>query len=91
IIGRKEEFKYGPRIIDIDLLFFNNLVINKPLIQIPHPQIPHRKFVLKPLSEIAPLLIHPINNTPIITLLKNCSDNGLVRKLNDNSLKKYIN
>lgn len=74
-MGRKdksEDIGYADRIIDIDILFYNNLIINNSsTLIIPHPHIQERDFVLKPLSEIAPDLIHPIFNKSIEELLNN--------------------
>src|SRR6476620_6638289 len=59
-LGRKREQRYGPRTIDIDILFFNDAVIDLPGLHIPHPRIQERRFVLEPLAEIAPQKIHPV-------------------------------
>ncbi len=68
-LGRRESKRWGPRIIDIDILFYNNLVINTPELEIPHSGIKDREFVLKPLSEIAPDKIHPVLKRSIKNLL----------------------
>lgn len=60
LLGRKRDIPWGPRTIDIDILLFEDMVINKPLIKIPHPEMHKRKFVLQPLAEIAPDVIHPV-------------------------------
>jgi 2-amino-4-hydroxy-6-hydroxymethyldihydropteridine diphosphokinase len=60
ILGRKETFRFGPRLIDIDILFFDDLVIKTPKLTIPHPRIAERAFVLVPLAEIAPEFYHPV-------------------------------
>jgi 2-amino-4-hydroxy-6-hydroxymethyldihydropteridine diphosphokinase len=59
-IGREETVRWGPRIIDLDILFYDDIVVNSPELVIPHPHIQDRIFVLKPLSEIAPDKIHPV-------------------------------
>ena len=59
LMGRERKEKYGPRIIDIDILFFNDEIINQPGLIIPHPELQNRRFVLIPLSEIAPAFHHP--------------------------------
>lgn len=59
-MGRKREEKYGPRIIDIDILFYDAAVIHEPGLVIPHPEIQNRRFALEPMHEIAPNLEHPI-------------------------------
>jgi 2-amino-4-hydroxy-6-hydroxymethyldihydropteridine diphosphokinase len=59
-MGRQETFRFGPRIIDLDILFYDDLILDTPKLTIPHPRIAERAFVLIPLAEIAPDLIHPI-------------------------------
>ena len=71
---------YSSRIIDIDILFFNNLIINDKDLVIPHPFIERRRFVLEPLVEIAPELIHPCSGKSVELLLEECADSGVVRK-----------
>lgn len=58
-LGRQETFRFGPRLIDLDILFFDELVLDSPVLTIPHPHIAERAFVLVPLVEIAPDLRHP--------------------------------
>ncbi len=59
-MGRKETVRWGPRIIDLDILFYDDIVINMEHLHIPHPLLHKRDFVLLPLSEIAPDKIHPV-------------------------------
>lgn len=59
-IGRQDSFHWGPRIIDLDILLFNTLVLNEENLKIPHPFLHEREFVLRPLNEIAPDVIHPL-------------------------------
>src|SRR4030042_2077463 len=59
-MGRQETFRFGPRLIDLDILFYDDLVLGTPKLTIPHPRIIERAFVLIPLAEIAPDLYHPI-------------------------------
>jgi 2-amino-4-hydroxy-6-hydroxymethyldihydropteridine diphosphokinase len=73
-MGRRRAEKYGPRVIDIDILFFNNSIIREPGLSIPHPEIQHRRFALTPLEEIAPFLIHPVLHKTIRQLLAECTD-----------------
>ena len=67
-MGRVRKFKWGPRLIDLDILLFDNEIINEENLTIPHPFMHDRLFVLEPLSEIAPNIIHPIYNQSIINL-----------------------
>lgn len=78
-MGRVRTEKNAPRIIDIDILFFNNETINKPHLQIPHPQIQNRRFVLIPMNELSPALVHPVLNKSIGDLLAACNDRLEVR------------
>ena len=73
-VGRVRNEKWGERIIDIDILFFNDLIIEKEGICIPHVHLQSRKFVLIPLNEIAPRFIHPKYNKMISELLFECKD-----------------
>ena len=77
-LGRKRISKWRKRTIDIDILFYNNEIINTTKLNIPHPLIQQRKFVLIPLSEIAPNYIHPTLKKNISTLLSECKDNQKV-------------
>jgi 2-amino-4-hydroxy-6-hydroxymethyldihydropteridine diphosphokinase len=60
ILGRQETFRFGPRLIDLDILFYDDLVMETPKLTIPHPRIAERAFVVIPLAEIAPDLYHPV-------------------------------
>jgi 2-amino-4-hydroxy-6-hydroxymethyldihydropteridine diphosphokinase len=81
-LGRIRKEKWGARLIDIDILFFDNQHINEPDLKIPHPEIANRRFTLVPLAEIAPDLIHPLSEKKIIELLSECPDLLEVKKLN---------
>ncbi len=72
---------YADRLIDIDLLFYGELVLDHPGLKIPHPGIAQRKFVLQPLSDIAPDLVHPVNGLTVAEMLAQCQDPGEVRPL----------
>jgi 2-amino-4-hydroxy-6-hydroxymethyldihydropteridine diphosphokinase len=80
-MGRTRSEKYGARIIDIDIIFFNDEVIHEPALIIPHPQMHHRRFVLEPMSEIAPEFVHPVFLKKISTLLKECGDKLNVKRI----------
>ncbi len=77
---RKAE-RYCSRSIDIDILFYDDLVLREPQLELPHPRIIGRRFVLEPLAEIAPDLLHPVFCQTIIELLENCPDILKVKKL----------
>ena len=79
-MGRIRTIKNAPRIIDIDILFFNNEIINRSDLIVPHPEIQNRRFVLTPLYEIAPQMIHPVLNKTIEQLLSQCPDQLAVKK-----------
>ncbi len=73
-MGRVRTIKNAARIIDIDILFFNDEIINEPNLIVPHPQIINRRFVLMPLNELAPKMIHPVYQKSINELLQLCTD-----------------
>src|SRR5215203_4467098 len=81
-LGRKRQIKFGPRTIDIDILFFNDEIITQHRLKIPHPQIQDRRFVLVPLNEIAAEKIHPLFSKTISELLSECTDPLAVNKFN---------
>jgi len=68
-LGRQESFPNGPRLIDMDLLFYDDLVLNKPSLVIPHPRLHERGFVLLPLMDIAPNLVHPVQQKTVQELM----------------------
>lgn len=68
-LGRKASFRYGPRLIDIDILFYDDLVMASPDLVIPHPRLAERAFVLVPLADLAPEFPHPILGKTICELL----------------------
>ena len=73
-IGRNKEKKWYPREIDIDILFFENLIINSDNLFIPHPFIHKRNFVLKPLTDLIPDYLHPVLKKKVSTLYQNTPD-----------------
>jgi len=84
IFGRERSGSgYSSRTLDIDILFYDDLVLNQETLIIPHPRIQDRKFALVPLDEIAHELIHPVLRKTIRELLRNCSDSGDIRKLKE--------
>lgn len=80
-LGRVRQQKYGPRVIDIDILFYNNEIVDEADLKIPHPLLQHRNFALYPLNEIAPDWLHPVFQKNIQTLLKEVDDRLTVSKL----------
>jgi len=79
-MGRKRTLKLGPRIIDLDILLIDGLVLSTGLLTLPHPALPYRKFALLPLNEIASSLMHPILHKTIGHLLEECPDQLDVQK-----------
>lgn len=73
-LGRRQREHWGPREIDLDILLYENRVLDTPTLTLPHPQLHQRRFVLAPLCELAPDLIHPIFQRPLRELLENLSD-----------------
>ena len=73
---------YNPRTLDIDVLFFNDEIINYPNLIVPHPRLHLRNFVLMPLKEIAPHFLHPKLKKTITELLETCPDNCQVKSYN---------
>ena len=78
-VGRVDTEKWGPRVIDIDILFYGSEVIQAPELQVPHPYLPVRRFALLPMSEIAEDLMHPVLKKTIEELLKLCPDTSEVK------------
>jgi 2-amino-4-hydroxy-6-hydroxymethyldihydropteridine diphosphokinase len=77
-LGRTHTERWGPREIDLDILLYDGLVYNDASLQVPHPDLANRRFVLFPLKEIAPDLVHPVNGMTVSELLASCSDHGRV-------------
>lgn len=83
MMGRVRKEKLGPRVIDIDILFFDNEIHDHPFLKIPHPELQNRRFVLVPLAELNPEIQHPVLKKTIAELLEECPDNLEVKKFMD--------
>jgi 2-amino-4-hydroxy-6-hydroxymethyldihydropteridine diphosphokinase len=79
-LGRRRTVRWGPRTVDLDILLFGDLVVNQPDLIIPHPLMALRRFVLAPLVEIAPDLLHPVLNKTMIQLLGELQSSHTVMK-----------
>ncbi len=78
-LGRTSGPRYGPRVIDIDLLLYGRLIVNTPALTIPHPRIAERAFVLAPLAELAPTLTHPVLGETMVELLRRVPESDVER------------
>jgi 2-amino-4-hydroxy-6-hydroxymethyldihydropteridine diphosphokinase len=78
-MGRRRRVPRGPRLIDMDILFFGSSIIRMPDLEIPHPRLAQRRFVLVPLSELSPNLRHPVLNKTVAELLAETADRSQVR------------
>jgi 2-amino-4-hydroxy-6-hydroxymethyldihydropteridine diphosphokinase len=78
-LGRKASFQNGPRVIDIDILFYDDRVVNTPVLDIPHPHVHERGFVLLPLMDIAPDYVHPVKQRSVREMLAGCDLRGIVQ------------
>jgi 2-amino-4-hydroxy-6-hydroxymethyldihydropteridine diphosphokinase len=79
-LGRERSFANGPRVIDIDLVLFGDLIIDQTDVVVPHPRMHLRRFVLEPLCEIAPEIVHPALNKTCRELLASLEDESWVRR-----------
>ncbi len=82
-MGRTDSVRWGPRIIDIDILLYGNEIIHFTNLEVPHPFLHQRRFTLVPLHEIAADVIHPALNQSIRELLLHCTDNSSVKLFSD--------
>lgn len=80
-LGRDRDNRSGPRTIDLDILFYGDRVINEADLVVPHPRLHQRRFVLMPLSELDPLLVHPVRKRSVNQMLAETDDSSEVRLL----------
>jgi 2-amino-4-hydroxy-6-hydroxymethyldihydropteridine diphosphokinase len=81
-LGRvRKENRYSSRLIDIDILFYDSEIIDIPDLIVPHPRIQERRFALEPLREIMSDFVHPIIGKKISTILEECADNSIVKRI----------
>ena len=78
-LGRKESIPNGPRLIDLDILFYDDLVLYSAALTIPHPRLHERAFVLLPLMDLDPELVHPVNKKSVREMLASCNLEGIVK------------
>ena len=78
-LGRLKTVPWGPRVIDLDLLLYEDLVLSRPGLEVPHPYLSQRRFVLVPLAEIAAGLLHPASGRSVRRLLLDCADRSSVK------------
>jgi len=82
-LKRERARKWGPRTIDLDILFFNNEILSTERLELPHPRLHERAFVLRPLNEIAPLLLHPGENRRVFELLETAGEGEEIEYVSD--------
>ena len=78
--GRERKERWGPRTLDLDILYYGDQVIAESDLSIPHPRIAERKFILTPLAEIAPTFTDPASRKTMVALLEECTDNSHVNR-----------
>jgi len=78
-LGREKTVRWGPRLIDLDILFYDDLIIESPPLVIPHPRLHERAFVLVPLVDVAPEVVHPVFQMNVSNLLAKIDAQGISR------------
>jgi 2-amino-4-hydroxy-6-hydroxymethyldihydropteridine diphosphokinase len=87
-VGRTVHDHWGPREIDLDILYYGGEMLNETALQVPHPEISNRRFVLVPLKEIAAEFQDPLRHLTVEELLQQCSDTSSVRKTNQHLISQ---
>jgi 2-amino-4-hydroxy-6-hydroxymethyldihydropteridine diphosphokinase len=75
-VGRKPSVRFGPRILDLDIIFFDDRILDDPDLTIPHPRMHKRRFVLQPICDIDPQVFHPVLRLDVKTLLHRIAEDG---------------
>jgi 2-amino-4-hydroxy-6-hydroxymethyldihydropteridine diphosphokinase len=88
-LGRNEERRKGPRTLDLDLLLYDDRVIQEPDLTVPHPRLHQRRFVLTPLADVAPDWRHPVLDRTVAELLLELADRSIVRPLDPQPQGRY--
>ena len=86
-MGRRREEKWGPRTIDLDILFYGDQILEDADLSIPHPRLQERRFVLVPLRDVAPDLVHPVLGKPVSRILAELDTEERVILLEDGNEK----
>jgi 2-amino-4-hydroxy-6-hydroxymethyldihydropteridine diphosphokinase len=87
LLGRRDKNLKKPRTADLDLLLYGDFQCHTDFLTVPHPRLHERRFVLVPLAELTPHLVHPTQNKTIQEILQSCKDNSMVRRWNPNRMQ----